>query len=156
MWFLAPKNFSAKSVKKWPKNGQNTSSRPKKVQKCGFWPRKNFQPNWSKNGQKMAKIRFLGPKRFKNVVFGPKNFSAKLVKKWPRNGQKTLSRPKKVQKCGFWPQKNFQPNRSKNGRNLAKRQFLGPKRFKNVVFGPEKNFSQIGQKMAETWPKDVF
>ena len=104
----------------------------------------------------MAKRLYLGPKRFKNVVFGPKKISAKSLRKWPKFGQKTISRPKKVQKCGFWAQKNFQPNQSKNGRNLVKIQFLGPKRLKNVVFGPKKNFSQIGQKMAEIWPKDNF
>ena len=52
-----------------------------------------------------------------------KKFSAKSVKKWPKYGQKTISRPKKIE---------------------------------NVVFGPEKILSQIGQKMAEIWPKDVF
>ena len=66
---MVQEKISAKLVKKWPKNGQNTLSRPKKVQKCGFWPRKNFQPNWSKNGRKRL---YLGPKRFKNMVFGPK------------------------------------------------------------------------------------
>ena len=110
MWFLAPKKFSAKLVKKWPKNGQKTLSRPKKVQKCGFWPQKNFQPNRSENGRNLAKRLFLGPKRVKNVVFGPeKNFSQigqKMAKKWPKD----FSRPKKGKKCGFWPPKNFQPN----------------------------------------------
>ena len=85
-----------------------------------------------------------------------KKFSAKSVRKWPKFGQKTFSRPKEGQKCGFWPPKNFQPNLSKNGQNLAKRLFLGSKRVKNVVFGPEKIFSQISQKMAEKWPKYVF
>ena len=78
------------------------------------------------------------------------------VKKWSRNGQKTVSRPKEGKKCGFWPRKNFQLNRSKNGRKMAKIRFLGPKKVKNVVFGPKKFFSQIGQKMAEKWPKDFF
>ena len=85
-----------------------------------------------------------------------KNFSAKSVRKWPKFGQKTFSRPKEGQKCGFWPRKIFQPNQSENGREMAKRCFLGQKRVKNVVFGPEKIFSQIGQKMAEIWPKDNF
>ena len=116
MWFLAPKKFSAKLVKKWPRNDQKT---------------------------------FLGPKRVKNVVFCSNFFSAKLVKKWPKFDQKTLSRPKKCQKCGYWPPKNFQPNRSKNGRNLAKRHYLGPKRVKNVVLAQKFFFSQIGQKMAK-------
>ena len=62
-----------------------------------------------------------------------------------KNGQKTISRPKEDQKCGFWPPKNFQPNWSK----MAKIRYLGQKRFKNVVFGPKKIFSQIGQKMAK-------
>ena len=39
---------------------------------------------------------------------------------------------------------------------MAKTHYLGPERVKNVVFGPEKKFSQIGQKMAEKWPKYVF
>ena len=88
--------------------------------------------------------------------FALKKFSAKLVKKWLKHGQKMFSRPKKGQKCGFWPRKNFQPNRSENSRNLVKRCFLGPKRVENVVFGPEKFFSQIGRKMAEIWPKDII
>ena len=86
----------------------------------------------------------------------PKKFSAKSVRKWPKFGQKTISRPKEGQKCGFWPQKNFQPNQSENGQEMANRLFLGPKRVKNVVFGPEKIFSQIGQKMVEKWPKDII
>ena len=86
----------------------------------------------------------------------PKKFSAKSVRKWPKFGQKTISRPKEGQKCGFWPQKKFQPNWSENGRNMAKRCFLGQKNVENVVFGHKKNFSQIGQKMAEKWPKVVF
>ena len=89
-------------------------------------------------------------------VLALKFFSAKLVKKWPKHGQKMFSRPKKGRKCGFWPPKNFQPNWSENGQNLAKRQFPGPKRVKNVVFGPEKIFSQISQKIAEKWPKGFF
>ena len=110
MWFLASKKFSAKSVRKWPKFGQKTFSRPKEGQKCGFWPPKNFQPNLSKNGQNLAKRLFLGSKRVKNVVFGPKKFFSqigqKMAEKWPKD----FSRPKKGKKCGFWPQKNFQPN----------------------------------------------
>ena len=113
MWFLAPKNFSAKSVKKWPKNGQNTSSRPKKVQKCGFWPRKNFQPNWSKNGQEMAKRLYLGPKRLKNVVFGPKKIFSqigeKMVEIWPHTHTLT---------CKNWL--TNLPQSVKGARNLLK------------------------------------
>ena len=51
----------------------------------------------------MAKRHYLGPERVKMWFLAPKIFSAKSVKKWPKNGQKTLSRPKKGQKCGFWP-----------------------------------------------------
>ena len=79
----------------------------------------------------------------------PKKVSDKSVRKWPKFGQKTISRPKEGQKCGFWPQKKFQPSQLENGQEMAKRLFLGPKRVKNVVFGPEKIFSQISQKMAE-------
>ena len=107
----------------WSKNGQNTFSRPKKDRKCGFWPRKNFQPNWSENGQNLAKRRFLGPKRVRNVVFGPKKIfsqiSQKMAKIWPQ----VNFQAQKDRKCGFWPRKKFQQNRSKNGRNMAKRCF---------------------------------
>ena len=68
-----------------------------------------------------------------------------MVKKWPKNGQNTLSRPKKVQKCGYWPPKKIQPNWSKNDQNT----FSRPEKGQNVVFGPKKIFSQIGQKIAE-------
>ena len=68
-----------------------------------------------------------------------------MAEKWPKD----FSRPKKGKKCGFWPQKIFQPNWSKNGRKMAKIRYLGPKRFKNVVIGPPKKFSQIGQKMTK-------
>ena len=185
MCFLAPKNFSAKSVKKWPRNDQKTFLGPKRVKNVVFGPPKIFSqigqkmakkwPTYLFQAQKGSKMWFLAPKKFsvklvkkwpkyvfqaqkgsKMWFLAPKKFSAKSVKKWPKFGQKTISRPKKVQKCGFWPRKNFQPNRSENGRNLAKRQFLGPKRVKNVVFGPEKIFSQISQKMAEKWPKGFF
>ena len=49
--FGPPQEFSQigqKMAEIWPKD----FSRPKEGQKCSFWPRKNFQPNWSKNGQK--------------------------------------------------------------------------------------------------------
>ena len=153
---LAPKKFSAKLVRKWLRNDQNTFSRPEKGQKCGFWPQKNFQPNRSENCRNLTKRQFLGSKRVKNVVFGLKKFFSQISQKMAEIWPKDFSRPKEGQKCGFWPQKNFQPNLSKNGQNLAKRLFLGSKRVKNVVFGPEKIFSQISQKMAEKWPKYVF
>ena len=121
MWFLAPKKFSAKLVKKWPRNGQKTLSRPKKVQKYGFWPQKNFQPNRSKNGQKtlsrpkkgrkcgvwpqinfqqnrsengrnLAKRQFRGPKGSKMWFLAQKIFSAKSVKKWPKNARNMAKR----------------------------------------------------------------
>ena len=59
-------------------------------------------------------------------------------------------------KSGFRPRKKIQPNRSKNGRNMAKSCFLGLKRVKKVVLGPAKIFIPIGPKMAEIWPKVVF
>ena len=128
-------------------------SRPKKGRKCGFWPQKNFQPNQLKNGRNLTKRHYLGPKRVKNVVLAPKKFSAKSVEKWPKFGQKTLSRSKKGQKCGFGPEFFFQPNRSKNGQKTLSR----PKNGQKCGFlPPPKKFSQIGQKMAKTWPKDVF
>ena len=74
-----------------------------------------------------------------------------LAKKW-LNGERMFSTPKKSKKCGFWPRKNFQPNQSKYCQKTISR----PKKIENVVFGPEKILSQIGQKMAEIWPKDVF
>ena len=36
---------------------------------------------FSQIGQKMAKIRFLGPKKVKNVVFGPKKFFSQIGQK---------------------------------------------------------------------------
>ena len=75
----------------------------------------------------MAKGCFLRPKRVKNVVFGPEKIfsqiSQKMAKIWPKDNFEA----QKDRKCGFWPRKFFQPNRSKNGR-----------------------------KMPEIWPKDVF
>ena len=149
MWFLAPKIFSAKSVKKWPKFGQKMFSRPKKGRKCGFWPQKNFQPNQLKNGRNLTKRHYLGPKRVKNVVLAPKIFLAKSVEKWPKFGQKTLSRSKKGQKCGFGPEIFFQPNRSKNGQKTLSR----PKNGQKCGFLPPKkiqpNWSKNGQNMAK-------
>ena len=75
----------------------------KKSQKCSFWPRKKFQPNWSKKGQKMAKRRFLGPKSVEKVVFGPEIILAKSVKKWLKKGQKLFSRSKRVENVVFCP-----------------------------------------------------
>ena len=68
MWFLAQKIFSAKSIKKWLKNGHKMLSRPKKEKNLVFGP-ENF---FSQIGQKMAKSCFLGPKRVENVFFGQK------------------------------------------------------------------------------------
>ena len=83
MWFLAPKKFSAKSVRKWLRNGQKTFSRPKKGKKCGFWPPQEF----SQIGQKMAEIwpkDFSRPKEGQKCGFWPqKNFQPNLSK----NGQ---------------------------------------------------------------------
>ena len=45
-----------KMVKKRPK----VVSGPKKGPNSGFWPRKKFRPNWSKNGQNMAKRPIFG------------------------------------------------------------------------------------------------
>ena len=115
MWFLALKNFSAKSVEKWPKFGQKTLSRSKKGQKCGFGPEIFFQPNRSKNGQKTLsrpkngqKCGFLPP---------PKN-SAKMVKKWLKHGQKMFSRPKRIEKVVLGLKK-IRSNWSENGQNMA-------------------------------------
>ena len=77
---------------------------PKRVKNVGFGPDKKFQPNQSENGREMAKRCFLGQKRVKMWFLAPKKFSAKSVRKWPRNGQKAFSRPKKGKKCGFCPQ----------------------------------------------------
>ena len=105
MWFLAPKKFPAKSVEKWPKFDQKTLSRSKKGQKCGFGPEFFFQPNRSKNGQKTLsrpkngqKCGFLPPPSKKN--------SAKLVKKWPKHGQKMFSRSKRIEKVVLGLKKN--------------------------------------------------
>ena len=137
MWFLAQKIFSAKSIKKWLKNGHKTLSRPKKEKNLVYGP-ENF---FSQIGQKMAKSCFLGPERLKMCF---------LAKIW-LNGQRMFSMPKKSKRCGFWPRKIFQPNQSKNGRKMVKSCFLGLKRFQIVVFGPENFFGQISQKMAKKW-----
>ena len=54
------------------------------------------------------------------------------------------------QKSGFRPKKNFRPNWSKNGRNMAKSCFLGLKWVQKVVLGLEKIFVPIGPKMAKS------
>ena len=56
-------------------------------------------------------------------------------------------------KSGFRPRKFFCPNRSKNGRKMAKSCFLGLKRIPKVVLGPKFFFVPIGPKMAEIWQK---
>ena len=58
------------------------------------------------------------------MVFAPEIFLAKLVKKWPKYGEKLFSRPKKGPNSGFWPRKIFRPNCSKNGHGMAKDPFL--------------------------------
>ena len=108
MWFLALKNFSAKSVEKWPKFGQKTLSRSKKGQKCGFGPEIFFQPNWSKNGQKTLSMCF----------FATQKNSAKMVKKWLKHGQKMFSRPKRIEKVVLGLKK-IRSNWSENGQNMA-------------------------------------
>ena len=80
-----------------------------------------------------------------------KKIPAKLVKKWPKYGEKLISGSKKGPNSGFWPRKKFRPNWSKNGQIMAKSCFLGLKRVKIVVFGPKFFFGQIGQKMAKIW-----
>ena len=85
MWFLAQKKFSAKSVKKWPKYGQKTISRPKKIENVVFGPEKIL----SQIGQKMAEIwptDVLMPKRLKSGIGPKKKNSAKLVEEWPKYG----------------------------------------------------------------------
>ena len=102
----------------------------------------------------MAKSCFLGLKRVPKVVLGPeKNFvpiGPKMAEIWP----KLFSRPKTSPKSGFRPRKNFRPNWSKNGRNMAKSCFLGLKRVQKVVFRPRKFFrpnrSKNGQNMAKS------
>ena len=87
------------------------------------------------------------------MVFGPEKNFGQIGQK---NGQKLFSGPKKGPNSGFWPRGNFRLNWSKNGQNMVKSCFLDLKWEQIVVFGQEKNFSQIGQKMAEKWPKVVF
>ena len=71
MWFLAPKKFSAKSVKKWPKFGQKTISRPKKGKKCGFSPKKNFSQIGQKMAEKWPKYVFQAQKGSKMWFLAP-------------------------------------------------------------------------------------
>ena len=52
----------------------------------------------------MAKIRYLGPKRFKNVVFGPKKFFSQIGQKMAKI---CFLGPKKVKNVVFGPKKNF-------------------------------------------------
>ena len=73
-----------------------------------------------------------------------------MAEKWPKD----FSSPKKGQN-DFGPKKNS-VKLVKKWPKMAKICFYGLKRVKNVVFGPVKKFSQIGQNMAENWPKYVF
>ena len=102
----------------------------------------------------MAKGCFLRPKRVKNVVFGPEKFfsqiSQKMAKIWPKDNFKA----QKDWKCGFWPRKIFQPNRSKNGRKMPEiwpKDVFMPKRLKSGI-GPKKkirpNWWKNGRNMA--------
>ena len=83
-----PQFFLAKLVEKWPKYGKKLFSGPKKGPNSGFWPKKFFRPNWSKNGQNMAKSCFLGLKQVKKVVLGlGKIFvpiGPKMANTWPK------------------------------------------------------------------------
>ena len=72
-----------------------------------------------------------------------KYFSVKSVEKWPKFGQKTLSRSKKGQKCGFGPEIFFQPNWSKNGQKTLSR----PKNGQKCGFLPP-------QKIQPKWSKN--
>ena len=98
--FRLRNKFLTKSVKKYC---QKLFSRTKKGPNSGFWPRKKFRPNWSKNGQIMAKSCFLGLKRVQIVVFGQEFFFGKIGQKWPKYGEKLFFRPKKGPNSGFWP-----------------------------------------------------
>ena len=69
-----------------------------------------------------------------------------MVQKWLKYAQNLFSRPKKGPKSGFRPRKNFRPDRSKNGQNMAKSWFLGLKWVQKVVLGLEIFFVQ-------KWPK---
>jgi len=82
--------FLAKLVEKWPKYNKKLYSGPKKGPNSGFWPKKFFRPNWSKNGQNMAKSCFLGLKRVQIVVFGPEKFFGQIAQKMAKVWQKTL------------------------------------------------------------------
>ena len=81
MWFLTLKIFLAKLVKKWPIYDEKLFSGPKKGPNSGFWPKKFFRPNWSKNGQNMVKSCFLGLKRVQIVVFGQEIFFDQIGQK---------------------------------------------------------------------------
>ena len=59
-----------------------------------FLAQKKFSAKSVKKWPRVDQKTFLGPKRVKNVGFGPEKFSAKSVKKWPRNDQKTFLGPK--------------------------------------------------------------
>ena len=74
-------------VKKWPNYGKKLFSGPKKGPNSGFWPKIFFWPNWSKNGQNMAKSCFPGLKRVQIVVFGPKYFWPN----WSKNGRNMVN-----------------------------------------------------------------
>ena len=104
---FGPEFFLAKLVKKWPKYGEKLISGSKKGPNSGFWPKKKFRPNWSKNGQIMAKSCFLGLKRVQIVVFGQEIFFGKIGQKWPKYGEKLFFRPKKGPNSGFWPRNFF-------------------------------------------------
>ena len=55
-------------------------SGPKMGQNSGFWPRKIFWLNWSKNGQKL----YFGPEKDPNSDFWPK------IKFLAKNDQKLI------------------------------------------------------------------
>ena len=127
MCFLAPKKFSAKSVKKWPRNDQKTFLGPKRVKNVVFGPPKIFSQIGQKMAEKWPTYLIQAQKGSKMWFLAPKNFSAKQVERLPKFGQKTLSRSKKGQKCGFGPEIFFQPNRSKNGQKTLSRPKNGQK-----------------------------
>ena len=104
MWFLAQKKFSAKSVKKWPKYGQKTISRPKRIENVVFGP-ENF---FSQTGQKMAE-------------------------KCPKYGQKMFSCLKRL-KSSIGPKKEIRPNWWKNGWNMATHTHPNMQKFSFLFF----------------------
>ena len=173
MWFLAPKNFSAKSVKIWPKYVFQAQKRVKNVV---FGPEKMF----SQIGQRMAKKCFLGPKRVENVVFGPEKFFSQIGRKMAEIWPKDIIQVQKGSKMWFWP-RNFFSAKSvkkwpkdiiqakkrskmwffatpKNSAKMVKKwlkhgqkMFSRPKRIEKVVLGLKKirsNWSENGQNMA--------